>query len=185
MSKTANPALRVGALIVPEAYYAAAEGVLASTALMISPFTCAVLEQWLLDGTAEAVSKAIQEEARRRYSLTCSILGPAVRKSDYIGYHVWLPMPLADAVNFETMARAQGIVVTPPLSTSTSPDTIEGGIRLCIGAPTFAELTSGLGSIANLRRSQLQASSSSLLAQDTSEPQGLLRADTVEKVALL
>jgi DNA-binding transcriptional MocR family regulator len=38
----------------------------------------------------------------------------------------------------------------------------EGGIRLCIGAPTFAELTSGLGSIANLRRSQLQASSSSL-----------------------
>lgn len=157
MSKSVNPALRIGALIVPEAYYAAAEGVLASTALMISPFTCAVLEQWLLDGTADAVSKAIQEEARRRYSLTASILGSAMRRSDHIGYHVWLPMPSADAVNFETMARAQGIIVTPPLSTSTSPDTKEGGIRLCIGAPTFAELTSGLGAIANLRRSQLQA----------------------------
>jgi DNA-binding transcriptional MocR family regulator len=164
MSKILNPALRIGALVVPKAYYAAAEDVLAATALMISPFTCAVLEQWLLDGTAASASKAVQEEARRRYALASSILGPAIWRSDYAGYHVWLPMPATDAIKLERQALAQRVAVTPALSTSTSPDCTESGIRLCIGAPTAAELAIGLDVIANLLRAQPGTGANSDLA---------------------
>ncbi|MGY5810193.1 aminotransferase-like domain-containing protein [Rhizobium sp. LEGMi198b] len=150
VSKTLNPALRIGALIVPNAHHAAVENILVSTALMISPFTCAVLEQWLLDGTAEIISKAVQQEALRRHALACSALGSAIRRSDYSGYHVWLPMQRGDAVRFETEALANGIIVTPPLSTLTAPESEESGIRLCIGAPTSLELNSGLGVVSKL-----------------------------------
>ncbi|WP_189637208.1 MULTISPECIES: hypothetical protein [unclassified Rhizobium] len=113
--------MRIGELIVPNAHHTAVENVLASTALMISPFTCAVLEQWLLDGMAETINKAVQQEALRGYALACPALGSAILLSDYSGYHVWLPMQRGDAVRFETEALANGIIVTPPLSTLTPP----------------------------------------------------------------
>jgi DNA-binding transcriptional MocR family regulator len=150
LSKTFNPALRIGGLVVPASLIERAEAVLEATALTISPLTCAVMEQALLDGTAEAVSRAIQEESRRRYALAKSFLGDAMRQVDQVGYHVWLPMHRDEADRVDRAATALGVIVTPPRSTAAAPAGLDGGVRLCIGAPSIAELTTALGTIAAL-----------------------------------
>lgn len=150
LSKTVNPALRIGALLLPEGLRARAEAVLRATALLVSSMSCAVMQQWLLDGTAEAVRRAIQDEARRRNALARSLLGAAIAPARQDGHHVWLPMPQPAAERLETVARALGVVVTPPASTAAAPEMAEAGIRLCIGAPPMAALTTGLAAIAGI-----------------------------------
>lgn len=156
MSKTLNPALRIGGLVAPKGRYDRAEAILQATALMVSPMSCAVMEQWLIDGTAGTVSREIQEESRRRHALAQSFLGDAIGPAGRHGYHVWIPMSWEEAHRLDDAARALGVVVTPPSSTVADPMVADGGVRLCIGAPSFAELTGALGSIAALL-SQMRA----------------------------
>ncbi|PZA11267.1 PLP-dependent aminotransferase family protein [Rhodopseudomonas palustris] len=148
LSKTLNPALRIGGLVVPAAWFARAEAALHASGLMISPLSCSVMEQWLLDGTADAVSVAIQEEARRRRIVAAELLGAAMHHPAHIGYHVWLPLSPADAEAVDAATKALGILVTPPSSTSVGG--ISAGIRLCIGAPPRADLEKALGAIKSI-----------------------------------
>ena len=64
LSKTLNPALRLGGLVVPRAWLNRAEATMHASGLMVSPLSCSVMEQWLLDGSADVISAAIQEEGR-------------------------------------------------------------------------------------------------------------------------
>lgn len=151
LSKTLNPALRVGGLVVPESMYASIEVALQATTIMVPPLSCAVMEQWLLDGTVEAVSQAIQDESRRRVALARSLLGDMMREADHRGYHIWLPMPHAEAQRLADAASALGVRVTPPSSTAAAPDAPGSGVRLCLGAASTAELNTALAGIARLR----------------------------------
>ncbi|WP_249692313.1 PLP-dependent aminotransferase family protein [Stappia sp. WLB 29] len=154
LSKTLNPSLRVGGLVVPPALVARTENALHASGLMISPLGCVVMEQWVLDGTAEAIGTAIREEAARRRALAGAILGPAMRDARHVGYHVWLPLEAGRAAVLETAARALGILVTPPASTAAAPGTPEDdascGVRLCLGAPAMDELETALRAISGL-----------------------------------
>ncbi|WP_186395420.1 PLP-dependent aminotransferase family protein [Stappia sp. TSB10GB4] len=155
LSKTLNPALRIGGLVVPPAWFERAEAALHASGLMISPLGCAVMEQWVLDGTAEAIGAAIREEARRRRALASAILGPALREARHVGYHVWLPLAPPLAAALEVAARALGVLVTPPestraTSTLTAPDPAASGVRLCIGGPAPDDLEAALRAIAGL-----------------------------------
>ena len=154
LSKTLNPSLRVGGLVVPLALVARTEAALHASGLMISPLGCVVMEQWVLDGTAEAIGTAIREEAARRRALAGAILGPAMRDARHVGYHVWLPLQAGRAAALETAARALGILVTPPASTAAAPgtpaDEASCGVRLCLGAPAPDELETALRAIAGL-----------------------------------
>lgn len=145
LSKTLNPTLRIGGLVVPEPWRPRAEAALQASGLMISPLSCSVMEQWLLDGTADVISAAIQEQAERRRAIAWDILGDAMHRPVHVGYHVWIPLagPHADAV--EIAAKGLGIVVTPPASTAAGGE--RSGLRLCIGAPSTADLRTALGAI--------------------------------------
>lgn len=151
LSKTLNPTLRVGGLVVPESMYTLIETALQATTIMVPPLSCAVMEQWLLDGTVDAVSQAIQDESMRRVALARSLLGDMVREADHRGYHVWLPMPQREAQRLADAASALGVLVTPPASTAADPDALDGGVRLCLGAASIDELSSALAGIARLR----------------------------------
>ncbi|WP_067337736.1 PLP-dependent aminotransferase family protein [Stappia indica] len=158
LSKTLNPSLRVGGLVVPPPLVVRTEAALHASGLMISPLGCVVMEQWVLDGTAEAIGTAIREEAARRRALAGAILGPAMRDARHVGYHVWLPLGpqfgYGQAAALETAARALGILVTPPASTAAAPgtpaDEASCGVRLCLGAPALDELETALRAIAGL-----------------------------------
>ncbi|WP_274381692.1 aminotransferase-like domain-containing protein [Massilia cavernae] len=151
MSKTLNPALRIGGLVAPEPMYAHIEAALQATAIMVPPLSCAVMEQWLIDGTAEVVSRSIQDESDRRLALARSMLGAMMREPGHQGYHVWLPMPRLEAQGLEHAASALGVLVTPPSSTAADTEAPDGGVRLCLGAPSIADLSTALSAIARLR----------------------------------
>ncbi len=155
MSKTLNPTLRIGGLVVPAAMLDEAEATLQSTAIMVSPLSCAVMEQWLIDGTAETVSRAIQQESERRMTLARSILGDLIRRPDHIGYHVWVPMQAHKAARVYRAALTLGIRLTPPQTTAACADGEEGGLRLCLGALPISDMSAALARIAHLIRETL------------------------------
>ncbi|QDO97110.1 PLP-dependent aminotransferase family protein [Ferrovibrio terrae] len=150
LSKTLCPSLRIGGLVTPPSLYAQAENILQVTSLMVSSASCAVMEQWMLDGTADAVSASIREESRRRYAVARTYLGDAMKEPDHVGFHLWLPMERSTARLFEEEAKALGVIVTPADSTAVGPDVAKGGIRLCIGAVSQAELQTALPALSAL-----------------------------------
>lgn len=150
LSKTLCPSLRVGGLVAPPSLYAQAEYILQVTSLMVSSASCAVMEQWLLDGTADAVTASIREESRRRYALARNYLGAFMREPDHVGFHLWLPMDQAAARQFETEAQLLGIVVTPTDSTTVEKNLRAGGVRLCLGAVSYPDLQTALPTLADL-----------------------------------
>jgi DNA-binding transcriptional MocR family regulator len=151
LSKSLNPTLRIGGLVVPSTRLKEAEAMLSATAIMVSPLCCAVMEQWLIDGTADAVTRAIQHESRQRMILAKSVLGDLVRTADHPGYHLWMPMAKHEAERLYQSAAAFGILLTPPDATAASSHTEQSGIRLCLGAPSLPDMSSALTTIARLR----------------------------------
>ncbi|VVP85551.1 HTH-type transcriptional regulator NorG [Pseudomonas fluorescens] len=152
MSKTLNPTLRIGALVTPDSMFSQSEMALQATAVMVSPLSCAVMEQWLLDGTAESVSRSIQGESIRRLEMARSIFGSVMHEPADQGYHIWLPMPLSQAYDLERSANDLGVLITPPSSTAVNPQGALGGARICLGAPTMADLRTALTIIQSLAR---------------------------------
>lgn len=140
LSKILNPALRIGGLLVPEALYSRAESMLRATAMMVSPLSSSIMEQWLIDGTAETVTLAIEHETRRRYQLAIDILGEHVYRSGLPSFHLWLPFSRDDAHSFYNAALATGIKVTAPASTEVGQQSDQYGVRLCIGGTEFSQL---------------------------------------------
>jgi len=150
LSKTVTPTLRAGATVFPVPLLERAKAVLGVTSLTVSSMSCAVMEQWLLDGTAEAIRQSVNDEAKRRMALARSMLGAAIVPARQDGHHVWLPMSRQDAERCELAARALGISVTPPAASVAGPDVANHGVRLCIGATSFSELSTGLSAISGI-----------------------------------
>jgi DNA-binding transcriptional MocR family regulator len=93
------------------------------------------------------VRAAIRHEGTRRSALARKILGPSLRAADHGGYHAFLPMPrrLADAVVLA--AAGEGVELTDPASLMAAPGNPDSGVRVCLGGPSLAELTSGLATV--------------------------------------
>ncbi|QGJ79144.1 PLP-dependent aminotransferase family protein [Sinorhizobium meliloti] len=144
LSKTVSPGLRIGSLVAPACFVGQAEVVLSATSSMVSPFSCAVMAEWLVNGTAESVRRSIGAESSRRLDLAKSQLGDAAIFPEYEGFHIWLPMELGTADSFVTASQAVGILVTPPSATAVAPDGGDGGIRLCVGGPELSDLKAAL-----------------------------------------
>ena len=64
----------------------------------------------------------------------------------HLGYHVWLPLAGSEAEALDAAAKALGVLLTPPASTSASGEL--RGIRLCIGAPSGPDLERALADVA-------------------------------------
>ena len=90
-----------------------AQAVLGATSLMASSMSCAVMEQWLLDGTADTIRQAVHEKAGRRNKLARFFLGPMIMPTRQDGHHVWLPMSRQEAERCDLAARTFGVLVTP------------------------------------------------------------------------
>lgn len=157
MSKSLNPTLRIGGLVVPSSRLKETENMFEGAAIVVSPLSCAVMERWLLDGTADAVNLAIQSESQRRMALAKSVLGELVRAPDYPGYHLWMPMARQEAQRLHQAAAAFGIRLTQPDATAASLGVQQSGIRLCIGAASLPDISSALTTLARLKRDAPEA----------------------------
>ena len=146
-AKALSPAVRVGALRPPAAHRARAIAAVRALAQPVSPIQCELLAELTQAGIAGQVRTAISREGTRRSALARKILGPTLRASDRGGYHAFLPMPrsLADAVVLA--AASHGVELTDPASLMAAPGNPDSGIRVCLGGPSWADLTSGLSTV--------------------------------------
>ena len=146
-AKALSPAIRVGALRPPAAHRARAIAAVRALAQPVSPIQCELLAELTRAGVADQVRTAIRHEGTRRSALARKILGPELRAADHGGYHAFLPMQrrLADAVVLA--AAGEGVALTDPASLMAAPGNAGSGIRVCLGGPSLAELTSGLATV--------------------------------------
>lgn len=150
LAKTLSPGLRIGALVVPPAFLDRTQAALRATSSMASPLSCAVMEAWLTSGAAASVRTSIRTEAARRRDIAASLLGDAMARPSHDGFHVWLPMPRDEADRFVRGAAGMGVVLTHPDLLSVDPNDSASGVRICLGGPSFSELTRGLEALASL-----------------------------------
>lgn len=152
LSKTLSPGLRIGTLAPPARFMAAAREALLNSSLMIAPLSYAMMAQWMLDGTATSVRRALRGEAGRRRGLALHLLGTALVPPSYDAFHAWMPMPVAQAAEFAAAAAREGVRVTALQPFMTDPDTCtQGGIRLCLGPATLPDLTEALRRLCHVR----------------------------------
>jgi DNA-binding transcriptional MocR family regulator len=146
-AKALSPAVRVGALRPPAAGRDRAITAVRALAQPVSPIQCELLAELTRAGIADEVRAAIRREGTRRSALARTIMGTALRAADQGGYHAFLPLPrhLADAV--AVAAASEGVDLTSPVSLMAAPGSTRSGIRLCLGSPTWTDLTSGLTTV--------------------------------------
>jgi DNA-binding transcriptional MocR family regulator len=150
LSKTVSPGLRIGSLVVPPGQMERSAAALRATLLAVSPLSCAVMERWMVEGTADTLRAAIRMEADRRTTLARSILGSAMRRSEIAGFHIFLPMVRAEAERVAAEAASFGVAVTTPRAIAADRNSEESGLRLCLGAPSLPDLRAGLSRVASL-----------------------------------
>jgi DNA-binding transcriptional MocR family regulator len=140
LSKCLCPGLRIGMLLVPPQLVQKALFTLYATGLSVSALSCAVVEQWLYDGTAENMLSSIGGEALRRLAIARRYLSRWMLEPSGKSFHIWLPMPRSQADRLvEAMAR-EGVLLTASASVLASETDTEAGLRLCLGIPSVEDL---------------------------------------------
>lgn len=150
LSKSLGPGLQIGVLALPAGLNDAAEDALRDLPMAPSPLACAVVEEWLATDVISSIQRDLHHEARRRSNLAISLLGASELVSHPGAYNAWLPMERDAANRFASVAAAVRIKLTPPESMMVNPEDRASGIRLCLGGPSFEDLTEALTLLAGL-----------------------------------
>ena len=147
-SKALSPAVRVGVLRPPAAHRDRAVAAVRALAQPVSPIQCEILAELTRAGVAGEVRAAIRLEGTRRSALARDVLGSSsLRTAGQGGYHAFLPLPrrLADAVVLA--AASVGVELTEPASVMADPDSPRSGVRICLGGPSWTDLSRGLATL--------------------------------------
>ncbi|WP_162726282.1 aminotransferase-like domain-containing protein [Agrobacterium tumefaciens] len=150
LSKSLGPGLQIGVLALPAGLHETAEDLLQDMPMAPSALSCAVVEDWLTSGIISSIQRDLRHEAQRRSSLAVSLLGTNQLGAHPDAYNVWLPMEHDAANRFAFAAAAMRIKLTPPEAMLVNPDDQASGIRLCLGGPSFDDLTEALKLLAGL-----------------------------------
>lgn len=152
LSKSLGPGLRIGVLSLPSGMMKAAADRVRDMPMEPAPLSCALVEEWLTKGVIASVQQDLGHEARRRSNLAASLLGTFGLVTGEGAFHVWLPARADIAADLVAAASAAGIRVTPPKAIMVDQGDHLTGIRLCLGDPSFNELTAALQAFAELLR---------------------------------
>jgi DNA-binding transcriptional MocR family regulator len=130
---------------------------LRSFALMTAPLTTALATQWIRDGSALRLLKAVREETFARHELAREALA-GLYEGTGAGNHLWLRLPAHWSASRLTRAAARdGLLVTPARVFSTAADT-PNALRVSLGGiPDQERLMTGLQRLAQLVRRQPEA----------------------------
>ena len=94
LSKCIAPGLRVSLLLTPD--QASAEvlvSALRASVQMPAFLMVALVTRWLQDGSADAISGAILNEASARQRLAADVLVQHAYSQHPNGHHIWVPLP--------------------------------------------------------------------------------------------
>ena len=151
-AKCLTPGLRIGALIVPDAYRDRAVNALRATGWMAAPLMAEVVARTIEDGGLQQQVMRKREKAALRRTIADRMLGSRLRyRSATPGFHIWLALPEGRTLTgLISQAAALGITLASP-SPLQLLDPRNLGVRLCIGSPeTEDELERVLGDIRDI-----------------------------------
>lgn len=151
LSKTMTSGLRLGVMVLPLNWITRAEEALQILPLAASPVDYALLEEWFTTGVVDATQASLKAEASRRVDLLTSLLCGRDILADPSAFHAWLPMPHSEAETFAASAELMGVLVTRPDAVRVNGRDERSGIRLCLGGPSFEELSRGLSILAKFQ----------------------------------
>ncbi len=149
-SKTLNPGLRLGFLAPPATAVERTARALQATSSMTSPFACAMVERWIVDGTARSIGDSIRREAAARIEAARAVVPGLVAPLERPGFHTWLPLSPLAAERTARRAAEAGVLLTPPEAVVADPANDRGpsGLRLCLGGPNRSDLDAALAVVA-------------------------------------
>jgi DNA-binding transcriptional MocR family regulator len=142
-SKVLSPAIRVGVLRPPAALRGRVTDAVRALTLHVSPIQCELLAELTRSGIAAEVRDAIRHEGTRRTALARSVLGPSLQAADGC-YHAFLPLPRPPAEAVVLAAGSSGVSLTSPASMMADQASPGSGIRVCLGGPSWTDLSRGL-----------------------------------------
>ena len=143
-SKALSPAIRVGALRPPTGCRDRVITAVRALAQPVSPIQCELLAELTRTGIAAEVRAAIRHEGTRRSALARNLLGSSLLTADGGCYHAFLPLPRPFAEAVVLAAASEGVSLTSPTSLMSSPGSLDSGIRVCLGGPSWDDLARGL-----------------------------------------
>jgi DNA-binding transcriptional MocR family regulator len=141
-AKTLGAGLRVAYVCAPTARQTQRiAGALRATSVMCSPFMSALATQWVNQGTALEVLKAIRAESAARQMIASQELDAWHYDAHPDGFHLWLPIPdkcgwSASELALQLRNRGIGAVAGAAFSTDGNPP---NAIRVCLGGPQDRE----------------------------------------------
>ncbi|OJY71768.1 MULTISPECIES: PLP-dependent aminotransferase family protein [unclassified Rhizobium] len=150
LSKSLGPGLQIGLLTLPPGLEDAAKEHLQDMPMAPSALSCAVVEDWLTTGVISSIQRDLRHEARRRSGLAVSLLAMRDLAWHPDAYNVWLPMERGAASRLVAEAMTNGIRLTAPDALMVDAHDQASGLRLCLGGPSFDDLTAALTVLSRL-----------------------------------
>ena len=141
-SKTVQPGLRIGYVVVPQSDSSIAKTISRSLNYSVSPLHLQIVKDWIEDGTAAAIRSENQSYFHKRQRLVSNILAGTLCKADANNAQVWLPLPDGwTSRRFTEAALAEGIRVSPAESFMARNDAPSyEAVRLCVSGITNDDL---------------------------------------------
>jgi DNA-binding transcriptional MocR family regulator len=136
LSKCLGAGLRVAYVVVPDARsgWNFASAVRAAN-VMVSPITATLATRWIMNGTGDALLKAVQAETLERQALVASILPTELVTTDPAAFHSWLALPPRWSRSaFVGHMTSCGLGIVPSDVFGTQEPAPEA-VRICLGGP--------------------------------------------------
>lgn len=136
LSKCIGAGLRAAYVIAPERRSAwAFAAAVRSASVIASPITLALATQWIEDGTADAILRAVRIETEERQKLAHRILANQHLDGDPDSFNIWLSLPAGwTRAAFAGHMRSTGVGIVPSDAFTVSGAPPEA-VRICLGGP--------------------------------------------------
>ena len=122
---------------------------------MPAPLMLALATQWMRDGSAETIIRAIRTEAEARQRLAAESLAGIAYQAHPAGHHLWLPLPPSwSGAEFAAHLQRRGLalVTASAFDVGTAPP---HAVRVALGAArSRSDLSRALQLLADTMRAQ-------------------------------
>ncbi len=154
-TKVTLPGLRIGYLVVPDRFVAAASNRHLVSNWMATPMVAEIARHWVEDGTAMELVRWQRGALARRHAIVEEMLEGVDYRTNPQALHVWLPLDEARTEEgFVAQARLMGVAIAPGSAFHAGGQPHPPATRISIGSTSEGELRSGLGVVARLLRGE-------------------------------
>jgi len=155
LSKKVAPGLALGFIAAPPALRESLMAAVRSGGWTASGYLLAAGQRLIDDGTAAELTRLKRDDAVRRQQLASSLLSGFTLQANSRAYHLWLNLPPHwRSQTLVGAAARRDIALTPSTTFAVAPGHAPNAVRLALGAPTMAQLETGLNTLAGILRAR-------------------------------